>query len=164
MLLEEGIAEGQQWFLREADLRYSGQSFELKIAMPEGPVTSASMESLERAFHRAHEQTYGHAAPGEPVDIVNLRLIAVGSIPKPRPPQIGAASDGLGSRKAERAVCFYAANGFVQVAVYDRYKLPAGVVLEGPCIVEEFDSTIVVHPGVWARVDEFGAMHITRGS
>jgi N-methylhydantoinase A len=162
MLSEEGIPGIRQTFQREADLRYAGQSFELKIRFPEGPVTAASLATLEAEFHRAHEQAYGHCAPGEPVEIVNLRLIALGSIPKPRLPRIAPSTSGnSGYRKGTRPACFDPAAGYVPAQVYDRYKLPAGAVLEGPGIIEEFDSTTVLLPGYTAKVDEFGSIQIT---
>ena len=163
MLSREGIPESRQTFHREADLRYAGQSFELKIRFPDGPVTAASLATLEAEFHRSHEQAYGHSSPGEPVEIVNLRLIALGSIPKPRPPRIAQSTNGQGAvHKANRPVCFEPDTGYVPVPVYDRYRLTAQTVLEGPAIIEEFDSTVVLHPGYAANVDEFGSIQITQ--
>jgi N-methylhydantoinase A len=161
MLSQEGIAEGSQTFLREAELRYRGQSFELKVRFPDGPVTIASLAALECDFHRAHEQAYGHSAPGEPVEIVNLRLIAMGAIPKPRQPRTPMPTNAAGFHKGERLVCFDPAVGYVAAPVYDRYNLPAEILLQGPAIIEEFDSTIVLQPGYVARTDEFGSIQIT---
>jgi N-methylhydantoinase A len=162
MLSEEGIPEGRQSFRREADLRYAGQSFELKIPFPDGAVTAKELATLESEFHRAHENAYGHCAPGEPVEIVNLRLIAVGTIPKPKLPRIAQRTNGHADvRKGERSVCFDAAAGYARVPVYDRYRVPAETVLNGPAIIEEFDSTTVVLPGYVARADEFGSIQIT---
>jgi N-methylhydantoinase A len=95
------------------------------------------------------------------VEIVNLRLIAMGSIPKPKLPRIAQSANGSAEyRKETRPVCFEAA-GYVQTPVYDRYKIPAGLALDGPAIIEEFDSTVVLHSGHAAKVDEFGSIQIT---
>jgi N-methylhydantoinase A len=162
MLSQEGIGKAKQTFLREVDLRYSGQSFELKIPFPDGPATAASLAVLEGEFHRAHERAYGHSAPGEPVEIVNLRLTAVGAIPKPRPPRIAARNGAHAEfHKGERPVCFDSAAGYVAAPVYDRYRLAAEAMIEGPAIIEEFDSTTVLHPGYGAKVDESGSIQIT---
>ena len=60
-----------------------------------------------------------------------------------------------------KSVCFEPDTGYVPVPVYDRYRLTAQTVLEGPAIIEEFDSTVVLHPGYAAKVDEFGSIQIT---
>ena len=94
-----------------------------------------------------------------------MRLTAVGAIPKPRRPRLpqldGPPTD---IRKGVRGVCFEPSGGYIPTPVYDRYKLLAGAVLEGPAIVEEFDSTVVAHPGDRLTVDEFASLHIVRGS
>ena len=77
----EGVPPDRQTFLRELDMRLSGQSFELKIPVPVAPLRTEHMKSLETDFHELHERTYGHCSPGEPVEFVNLRLTARGSSP-----------------------------------------------------------------------------------
>ncbi len=162
LLLQEGIPSERQSFQREIDLRYAGQSFELKLAVPSGILTAAIMDSLSEAFHRAHEQAYGHSAPGEPVEIVNLRVTAHGHIPKPRQKRISAKSNGNSALKRCRDVCFRAEEGYIETSIYDRYRLSAEAVLNGPAIVEEFDSTVVIHPGYRATADVFGSLYITK--
>ena len=111
---------------------------------------------------RSHGAHYGHSFPGEPVEIVNLRLTAQGVIPKPRirraeEPTI--APLGRTALKGHRPVCFQDADGFVSTPIYDRYALQAGACVAGPAILEEFDSTVVIHPGYEGNVDAFGSIH-----
>ncbi|HEY3108448.1 MAG TPA: hydantoinase/oxoprolinase family protein [Chloroflexota bacterium] len=146
-LERDGVAAEAIAFERQADLRYVGQSYELTVPFGE--------EMLAR-FHGEHDRAYGYAAPSEPVELVNLRLTALGRIPKPALREVAAGGDPAAARKGGRAVYFAEAGGFVECPVYDRARLPAGAVLAGPAAVEELDSTTVVHPGYEARVDRYG--------
>ena len=160
-LTREGIAPDKQSFLREMDLRYVGQSFELKVPIPSAGLERETLTTLEQSFHKIHERVYGHCAPEEPVEIVNLRLTAQGLIPKPRIRKIPATQDGAkGAVKAHRKVLFRMEEGYVSTPVYDRYKLLTGAEVVGPAVVEEFDSTVLIHPGHQAGIDEFGSLHI----
>jgi N-methylhydantoinase A len=101
--------------------------------------------------------------PDEPVECVNLRLTALGVIPKPQLRRlVPGGSDAQAARKSARPVFFAEAGGYVSCPVYDRYHLGDGCVLEGPAIVEELDSTTTIHPGYRATVDPFGNLHVKR--
>ena len=152
-LEREGLGEESIEFLRQIDLRYVGQSFELTI--PAG-------DDLRERFHAEHDRTYGFSAPAEPVEVVSLRLTSIGRIAKPPPRRLepGEAPEP----KERRPVYFAEAGEYVDCPIFDRYALGAGVSLAGPAVVEEFDSTTVVHPGFALRVDEVGNLIIERGS
>jgi N-methylhydantoinase A len=151
-LEREGLAGDRVEFVRQIDVRYAGQSYELTI--PAG-------DDLLGRFHAEHERTYGFAAPGEPVELVSLRLTSVGRIAKPplRRLEPGDAPEP----KERRDVYFAEASGYVDCPIYDRYALPAGGRVAGPAVVEEFDSTTVVHPGFAVRVDETANLIVERG-
>jgi N-methylhydantoinase A len=150
-LAREGLSGDRVEFVRQVDLRYVGQSYELTVPAGEG--------LLER-FHAEHDRTYGFAAPGEPVELVSLRLTSVGRIAKPpaRRLEPGAPAEP----KERREVYFAEAGGFVECPIYDRYALGAGAALAGPAVVEEFDSTTVVHPGFAVTVDETANLIVER--
>ena len=94
---------------------------------------------------------------------MNFRLSAIGRINKPQLRQIGAVVNSLSAaKKANRSVYFAECKGYVDCPIYDRYRLSAEVVLEGPAIVEEIDATTVIHPGYQALVDEFGNLILTK--
>jgi N-methylhydantoinase A len=152
-LEQEGFARDAMSFVRNIDLRYVGQSFELTVPAGRG--------LLER-FHAEHDRTYGFSAPEEPVEVVSLRLTSVGTIAKPPPRTLGA--DGTAEPKEHRPVYFAESAGYVDCPIYDRYALPAGATFPGPAIAEEFDSTTVVHPGYAVLVDEAGNLLIERGA
>jgi N-methylhydantoinase A len=152
-LEREGIAGDRVEFSRQVDLRYVGQSYELTVPAGEG--------LLER-FHAEHDRVYGFAAPSEPVELVSLRLTSIGRIAKPsaRTLERGATPQP----KERRDVYFAETNGFVDCPIYNRYALPAGAALSGPCVVEEFDSTTVVHPGFAVTVDDTGNLIVEKES
>jgi N-methylhydantoinase A len=152
-LAREGVGRDAIEFQRQLDLRYVGQSFELTI--PAG-------DDLATRFHDEHDRTYGFAAPGEPVECVSLRLTSVGRIAKP--PLTRLEPGATPEPKARRPVYFAEAGDYVDCPIHDRYALPAGARLQGPAVIEEFDSTTVVHPGFTVRVDDVGNLIIERKS
>ena len=164
-------ASGDPTFERSVEMRYWGQSFELSIATPDRrEIDDAWMKELIESFHEAHETAYGFRANDEPVELVNLRLTTVGKIARPRMRKLEAGgADASVAEKGERHVYFAendanasgdGTNGYLQTAVYDRAKLPPGVVFDGPAIIEEPDATTVVQPAWQVTVDEFGNLTI----
>jgi N-methylhydantoinase A len=151
-LEREGVGDDAIEFLRQVDARYVGQSYELTIPAGAG--------LLDR-FHEEHDRTYGFNAPSEPVEVVSLRLTSVGRIAKPPPLRLERGGDV--EPKERRQVYFAEAGGYVDCPIYDRYALPAGATLQGPAVVEEFDSTTLVHPGFALEVDDTGNLIIEKG-
>ena len=163
VLLSEGSAHASIEFERRVDMRYVGQSYELSIPWGDGRLEDV-LDRMLADFHGEHERAYGFAAPAEPVEFVTLRLTAIGTIAKPRLRELPAGSgDATAALRTVRQVCFAEAGGFVDCPSYDRYRLPAGAVIDGPAIVEEMDSTTVIHPGYRARVDRYGNLLIEAG-
>jgi N-methylhydantoinase A len=150
-LAREGAPPEAVEFVRQFELRYVGQSYELTVA---------AGDDLLARFHAAHDRTYGFSAPQEPVECVSLRLTSVGRIAKP--PLRRLEPGGAAEPKARREVYFAEAEGYVDCPVYDRYRLPAGAAIAGPAVVEELDSTTVVHPGFAVRVDDVGNLILER--
>jgi N-methylhydantoinase A len=152
----EGIAAENRVLTRTADMRYKGQNYELAVALPEGPVTQATLEALAAGFADLHRQRYGFIAEGEPVQIVTLRLEATGLVQKAtltRHPDAGP--DASAARTGERPVWFPEAQDFVATPIYSRDELKPGNRFAGPAIVEQMDTTTVVPPGMTARVDPY---------
>ncbi len=157
VLAREGVAPADRRMARVVDLRYHGQSHELSVPLPAGPLTPADVERARDAFHAAHERAYGYAAREDTVELVNVRLTAIGVSPKPRRPALPKATDDLASAtKGHRPVWFAEADGFARCAVLDRARLACGHVVAGPAAIEEMDATTLVHPGWRADVDEHG--------
>jgi len=152
------IPPGRRVLPRAADLRYRRQAYELTVPVAQGAITHESLDRLAAAFHDKHRQTYGHVNPEEPVQLVNLRLSAIGRLPGltlAQPP--GAAP----VRRRTREVWFPKI-GSGPCPRHWRDGLAAGETLAGPAIIEAMDSTIVVPPGWIASVDGKGYIRLRR--
>ncbi|SDU70557.1 hydantoinase/oxoprolinase family protein [Jiangella alkaliphila] len=160
-LEREGFAAGERRFLRTADLRYFGQAYEVRVDVPDGPVTAALADDVAAAFHAAHRRLYGYDFAGDArqeVEWVNLRVTGVGPIARPA---VRVALRGTGATpRTSRPVDF--GDGWADTPVYDRAALGAGDTIAGPAVVEEFGSTVPVHPGFRAVVDDHANLLITR--
>jgi N-methylhydantoinase A len=163
LLGREGIAPAQRRLVRTLDLRYRGQSHELTVAVPTGALTLQDLERVHEQFHEAHARAYGYAAREDPVELVNVRLTAIGVSPKPHakalPPGKGDFNEAV---KGVRPVWFSDTSGFTACPIVDRYRLRWGDVVPGPAVIEEVDSTTVVHPGYEALVDDYGNLLLRR--
>jgi N-methylhydantoinase A len=163
-LAAEGFADEEQRFVRTADLRYFGQAFEVRVPLADGPVTAASAVRAVAAFHDAHEQLYGYCfrdKPEQQVEWVNLRVTGVGPIRRPALGRAPIRSES-GRSTSQRPVCFDAAVGHVPAPIYWRADLPAGVVISGPAVIEEYGATVPLHPGFTATVDDYGNLVVAR--
>jgi N-methylhydantoinase A len=152
-LAGEQVPLERQRFERAADLRYEHQSFELTCPIGEGPITAARLGALLATFHAEHRRLYSYDLPSAPVELVNLRLTAVGALPRreTRPPAT-AAGDLAPARIGRRPVYFRGV-GFVDTPSYARDRLAPGMTLDGPALIEQSDATPLIAPGFRARVD-----------
>lgn len=162
----EGFARADHRYTRTADLRYFGQAFEVRVSVPEGAVDACVADAVATSFHDEHRALYGYDFRDDArqqVEWVNLRVTGIGPITRPGLIQISTAHDSTErARTGTRGVCFEPADGRLDAGIYWRPDLCAGDELRGPVIVEEFGSTIPVHPGFTLRVDAFGNLVITR--
>ncbi len=160
-----GVSTNGVRFRRMVDMRYEGQEHSVRVPVPsDGELRENGMQALQQRFDQLHEQTYAHASPGAPTEIVNLRLSAIRESSKPRMKEISKGSgDGTAALKARRKVYFRETEGWVDCPIYDREKLGGGDKFKGPAIVEEWSSTIIVLPGQALEVDRYGnlVMHTT---
>ncbi|MCB1387893.1 MAG: hydantoinase/oxoprolinase family protein [Rhodobacteraceae bacterium] len=159
-LADEGCAPEAMVFQIEADLRYVGQAYELTVPVVDTD-PAAILARIGTAFHAEHERTYGHASKGDPVELVNLRLIGLRADSGDRvfrAPPLGAPNRGT---THHRSVHFDSLGHRVATPVIARADL-AGGRRKGPLIVEEYDSTSVVPPGWGAELDAFTNIVITR--
>jgi len=159
-LLSEGVGPGAMSFQRQIDLRYLGQSYELTVDVS-APFDADSMRSSIEAYHRRHGEVYGYSAQDEPVEMVNVRLRAVGTIQKPTLAEVSALKKEA-VPISERLVYFEGSELWLKTPVYERRGLTPGNILKAPAIVEQYDSTTVLYPGWVASVDKNGALILGR--
>lgn len=136
----------------ELDLRYEGQSYELSVPL-DAPITGEAVQSAVQAFHERHRDRYGHASPEEPVEVVALRVRGRVAVPPPELPRepetdLPIAGAQLGTRPV-----WFDADGPTDTPAYDRTALHHGHAFDGPAILHQYDTTIVVPPGWHARID-----------
>jgi N-methylhydantoinase A len=156
-LAVEGYGEGAVQLRYAADVRYLGQSSQLTVPMPQGPYDEAA---LHAAFERLYRETFGYIAEGEPVELVNLRLSAIGTAAS-RLNFGGLRLDAraLAGESGERLVSFARGEPRVKARLLPRAAVEQGPVA-GPAIVESYDTTIVVPPGCTARAAGAGCIVI----
>jgi N-methylhydantoinase A len=150
---------------RFADARYAGQSFELRVGVPERPLGVAEVALIRRAFDDEHRRTYGRAAVEEDVEIINLRVRAR----QARSASGEGAAWGAATVESARAgattrlAFFGGSDGPVSTPVIGRADLGASPVA-GPLIVEDPDATTIVPPGATAALGELGVIQIETGA
>jgi N-methylhydantoinase A len=140
---------------READMRYVGQGHEIRAPLPAGHLEEAHAPTLLAAFEAVYRELYERLGPPVPVEILNWRVVSSGPKPNLRL-QItsSAGGDPATALKGERPAYFPEAQGFIPTPIYDRYRLSPGAAFNGPAIVEERESTVIVGPGGRCRIDE----------
>jgi N-methylhydantoinase A len=155
----EGFAGAAVRIRRAADLRYQGQTSELTVPAADGPLDAAAIAGLEATFGQEYERTYGHrGSPDEPVELVNLRLVAQGIPAWPRVPDrivLDRRAPSGGTRRAY----FGPEHGWVETPVLGRMDLVEP--RRGPCLVDEYDATGVIPPGATAELDADGNLVVT---
>jgi N-methylhydantoinase A len=155
-LVRDGIKREQIRITREADIRYAGQSMEVRVAAPGGVVDGTFLARLIESFNAAHLRTFGYNYAGrQKVELVNFTVSGFGLIERPSMPKL-AIGDARPVPKGTRPVYFD--GGFVATPIWDRTTLPPGFALDGPAVVEEFGSTTVVFPGQHLEVDPHGIL------
>ena len=153
-LIRENFPSERLKTLRSAGMRYRGQSYEVSVPLS-GLHSDADIAALAERFHEAHRRRYGHMAASEAVEIVNFQVTAVGEIPKPQFHRAAlCAPPPLSSAHEIRPAYFNPADA-ANVPVFRRSTLAPGAAIDGPAIIEEKTSTIVLYPGQRGRVDAY---------
>ncbi|MCY4285566.1 MAG: hydantoinase/oxoprolinase family protein [Thiotrichales bacterium] len=159
-LAADGFDTGHRACTRTAMLHYQGQIYELEVPVSTGRIDRAGLNALTESFGREHAHTYGHRAGAEePVELVTAQVLGRGLGDRPRVPERLRLADRNAESGSRRAY-FGRMHGWIDTPVVARAALGGGG--EGPCIVEEYDSTCLVPPGVRATVDASGNLVLTR--
>jgi N-methylhydantoinase A len=145
--------------LRYAGMRYRGQSYDVMV--PASSIKNTDdLKALEKSFHDAHNRRYGHMAEGEIVEIVNFKVVAVGPIPKPDIRPAALVEEPLPPPMEVRNA-FFGGDAASETPVWQRSALKPGMRIEGPAILEEKTSTIVIYPRQRAQIDRYFSCEIT---
>jgi N-methylhydantoinase A len=159
----EGFGRDEQRMQRTADLRYVGQAFEVRVPVADGDLDQGSTDQACQAFHAAHRLLYGYdfaTDPRQAVEWVNLRVSGIGPIRRPDLVELSSKEGGTDRAVTGSRRVFF--DQWVDTPTYNRPDLGPGDVITGPAIIEEFGSTVPVHPGFLATVDAFGNLLLTK--
>lgn len=161
-----GVAARDIEFERAADMRYVGQEHAVALAVPANVANEEARDAIRRAFHETHQVRFSHSAPEEPTELVSLRVSVFGRIEKPPLPRVerGTETPAAEANRGTREVILDDHDAAVSCVVFDRLKLLAGNVVEGPAIVEEPASSTLLGLGDRAVVDEYGHLVIELGA
>ena len=161
-LAAEGFAAHRIAIEFALDMRYAGQGYEMTLPC-RAPLGTGDVAALRQTFDEQHRRTFGHTAPGEPVEIVSYRLRGIGRVPPVELPRFSSTGASLDSaRRATRTATF----GGREYAcpVYQREGLDVGLSIAGPAIVDQLDCTTVLPPGQTATVDTYKNLVIELGA
>lgn len=162
-LAAEGLPGDAMACLRSMEMRYLGQEYTVTVPVPGRLLGPEALGDVRKRFDEAYEVRYGHAAAGEPTQIVSLRLAALGTARKPDFARLRDRPGGVEDRGGVRRVYFGRVGGHVDCAVLRREALRAGAEVAGPAIIEEYASTTVLHPGDRLVVEPHGCLIIDVG-
>jgi N-methylhydantoinase A len=155
-LRSEGFQDNEINLEPFLDLRYAGQGYELTVPSPMPPLKPADLKLMRERFDAQHELASGHKAETEPVELVSLRLISYGLVPQAKlSPSKAMGRKVNEARSGERKVYFGKQHGMLHCQIYTRDLLEPGHRISGPAIVEQLDTTTVIHPEQEAAVDEY---------
>ena len=154
----EGIDRNTVSFLRYGKFRYQNQEHTTEVLI-DGSVTSANLAKIEADFHETYEREYTYRLD-TPVELVGIHLVASAEVGKlTMTKQVVGEADASSALKGKRDVD-YALEGVHEADIYDGAKLTPGMSFCGPAIIEDSGSTVVIHPGNRAEMDEYGNIHI----
>lgn len=161
-LYHDGRTDDDITLERAADLRYQGQGYELKVPVSDTKVSAETLTGLRSAFDAQHEEEFGHAFPGLELELVTLRVTAIGALPHIS--QVTAGEAAAGGYEERTAEVWFEMDGRTQgipTRIVERSRLPVGETLGGPAVIVQLDSTTVVPPGATVRRDDIDNLLIT---
>jgi N-methylhydantoinase A len=152
----EGFLDAEITLDAFLDLRYAGQGYELTVPCPAPPLKKSDLELMRQRFDAQHEQASGHKAETEPVELVSLRLISYGLVPQAKLSPSKATGRKLAEAKTgERRIYFGKEHGTLNCQIYTRDLLEPGHKISGPAVIEQLDTTTVIHPEQEGTVDDY---------
>jgi N-methylhydantoinase A len=157
-MIEEGFPEGEVTLTRFADAKYPAQIHELTVPLSaEGSLTEAHISEMAEAFHDLHERMFSYSVRHSSVDLFHWRVIAHRAVKSPQTPELpetGATADK--ARKGARRVYFSDISEYRDTNIYDGDVLERGMIVGGPAVVEQRNTTVVVFPGQKLEVNAYG--------
>jgi len=164
-LKEENVRDDDIHIEWSADLRYEGQSWELNTPVERGSeLGPGELQRIWVTFHNLHRKVYSYSEPGGALEVINLRVKAIGRNPDLILPKEGKAPTPLLNALKENRAVYFKDQGFIEIPVYERDRFGPGTKIPGPCMIEETISTALIPAGYEGVVDEYRNLIITQSS
>ena len=152
----EGIVATDRYHRKSIDMRYKGQFHEVELPMSEAELSDEGIDHIVESFHQKHEELYAYRDVVE-TEMINLRLAAYGKVVKPaRKSMKETSADVSGFVKGKRDVFFEEKLGYVPTTIYDGDRMTAGNIVDGPAVIEQRTTTVVVPPDARLEVTGYG--------
>ncbi|HKY76427.1 MAG TPA: hydantoinase/oxoprolinase family protein, partial [Acidimicrobiia bacterium] len=153
----DGFKVAQIDIKRSLDMRYVGQVHECTVEIGNFKIDGTTIDTVKEAFHRRHEELYTYAERHSAVEVVNIESTLYGRVDKPQPPRLDKGLTPAKALKGHRKAVFASSGKGQPTPVYDGGRLGAGARIDGPAIIEEVTTTLVIEPGWSAKLDESGS-------
>jgi N-methylhydantoinase A len=155
ILESESIPEDRRVVELSVDVRYYGQTPYMNIRLESIPQSREDLDALVADYRRRYETEFGYVLPEDvaTVEIVNARVAAIGMTDDVELPTSDDTGDAAGALKSTRPVYFDEVGDFTDTPIYDRELLAAGARIDGPAVIEQTDTTVLIPPGAQGRVD-----------
>jgi N-methylhydantoinase A/oxoprolinase/acetone carboxylase beta subunit len=166
-LEQDGVPAERMLIQRVIDCRYLGQGYELRVDVASSAIDGAWIQAVRANFNEIHEREYSRRFEEADIEIPNIRVRGIGLMPLLEMPEAKAGSESPAAALRHEGEAWFRVGGRldrVPTRYYDRAALRAGNRLEGPAIVNQYDSTTVIPPGIAAHVDRFGNIVIEAGA
>lgn len=160
-LAGDGFARDRISIRRHLDMRYVGQVHECTVEIDSFDVDEAALDRIKSAFHARHKELYTYDEPHNAVEVVNVESTIAGHVEKPARMTIAAGTGAEATLKGSRPMVFGAEGRAQDTPVYDGAAMGAGDRLQGPAVIEEVTTTIVVEPGWSVSLHESGVYVLT---
>ena len=139
---------------RRADMRYSGQGFEIDVPVPDGKLDESSAATIRQIFLDRYQELFGRQISDLPMEALTWRVYASGPTPNVELNFAGQQIDEDPADKGERQV-YFPETGYAACKIYNRYALKPGDSFRGPAVIEERESTAVAGPDTTVSIDKY---------
>ena len=154
LLRASGVADEDVLVRRLGEMRYVGQGHEVGVKLPEGTLGPDDVGGISAGYREEYRRLYGREGPDVPLEAITWRVEVSAPRPEILQEEWGGDPRSLDeARKGKREIYLPEKDGFAAVPVYDRYRLDPGAAFDGPAVVEERESTVIVGPDSRAEVD-----------
>lgn len=164
MLIDAGVPKSKREIHRMVDIRYTQQAYELTVPVKDGKIGADHLVSLAEAFHARHLATYGHHSADEPLQIVNIRVSAIGRLGSLGLEPTAFSRNMVGSAPWKQRGVYFKGMGTLQCDIVEWARLGGQVRVTGPAIIEAVDTTVVILPNWEAHSDPRGFLVMERSS